>query len=323
MGDCLDSLSGASLFSCLDVQQGYWQLEMEERDKPKTAFVCRKGLYEYNTMPFGLSGAVATFQRCMELIMRGLQWSIVIIYLDDLIIHGKTFAEHLLHLDQVLGRLEGAGIKLKPSKCKLLQKQVTFLGHVVTEDGVKPDLGKVKAIREWPLPQCVRDVRSFLGFGSYYRRFIRDFSKRAHPMNRLLEAGQPFLWTEPCQNAFEDLKSALTGEEVMSFPQDDGLYILDCDASDFAVGAVLSQMQWCDKAKQTLERPIAYASKSLTKSQRRYCVTRRELLSCVTFTQMFKQYLLGRNFLLRSDHSSLRWIMSFKILKIKWRGGWK
>ncbi|MES9883969.1 MAG: reverse transcriptase family protein, partial [Sedimenticola sp.] len=208
--DCLDSLSGSSLFSCVDLQSGYWQVEVEESDKPKTAFVCRKGLYEYNTLPFGLSGAGATFQRCMELVMRGLQWLIVIIYLDDLIIHAKTFPEHLRRLDHVFTRLKAAGLKLKCSKCSLLQKEVGFLGHVVTEDGVKPDMSKVRAIQGWPVPKCVRDVRAFLGFGSYYRRFIRNFSTRASPMNRLLEAGRPFMWTDECQESFEDLKSVLT-----------------------------------------------------------------------------------------------------------------
>ncbi|MCG7870381.1 MAG: RNA-directed DNA polymerase, partial [Candidatus Thiodiazotropha taylori] len=292
--DCLEALGGSTLFSCLDLQSGYWQIEVDEADKQKTAFVCRKGLYEYNTMPFGLSGAPATFQRCMELVMRGLQWSDVIIYLDDLIIHAKSFEEHLRRLDQVFTRLGMAGLKLKSSKCNLLQREVVFLGHVVTEQGLKPDVSKIKCIKEWPVPKTLRDVRSFIGFCSYYRRFIRSFSQRAAPINKLLEAGQPFVWTENCQKSFEDLKSALTGNEVMAFPQDNELFIVDCDSSDTAIGGILSQMQWCDKSQKYEERPIVFASKSLTKPQRRYCVTRKELLAVVTFVQTFKQYLLGR-----------------------------
>ena len=312
MNDCLDALGEATLFSCLDLQAGYWQIEVEERDKPKTAFVCRGGLYEYNTMPFGLSGAPATFQRCMELVMRGIQWSVVIIYLDDLIIHAKSFAEHLERLDQVFSRLASAGLKLKSSKCNLLQREVVFLGHVISSAGLKPDMNKIKCIREWPVPKNVHDVRSFCGFCSYYRRFIKQFSQRAAPINRLLEAGQPFVWDEQCEKSFQDLKSALTGNEVMAFPQDNGLYVVDTDSSDFAIGGVLSQMQWCEKTQKYEERPIVFASKSLTKPQRNYCTTRKELLSVVIFVQMFKQYLLGRHFLIRSDNSSLRWLVSFK-----------
>ena len=247
MNDCLDALGGATLFSCLDLQSGYWQIENEEKDKEKTAFVCQKGLYEYNTMPFGLCGAPATFQRCMELVMRNLQWSIVIIYLDDLIIHAKSFSEHLERLDQVLSRLATSGLKLKSCKCHLLQQEVVFLGHVVSSEGLRPEMNKVKCIREWPVPKNVHDVRSFCGFCSYYRRFIKQFSKRAAPINRLLEAGRPFVWDEQCENSFKDLKSALTGNEVMSFPQENELYLVDVDSSDFAMGGVLSQMQWCEK----------------------------------------------------------------------------
>ena len=150
MHDCLDALMEATLFSCLDLQAGYWQIEVEERDKPKTAFVCRAGLYKYNAMPFGLSGAPATFQRCLELVMRGIQGSIVIIYLHDLIIHAKSFAEHLY---QVFSRLASAGLKLKSSKCNLLQHEVVFLGHVISSAVLKPDMNKVKCIREWPVPK--------------------------------------------------------------------------------------------------------------------------------------------------------------------------
>jgi len=312
ISDCLDSLGGSVYFSCLDILSAYYQIEMSEADRPKTAFISKYGLYEYNVMPMGLCNAPSTFQRCMELVMRGLQWEILLIYLDDLIVFSKTFDEHLERLDKVLSRLSEAGLKLKPSKCVLFKSEVSFLGHVVTEDGIKPQISKVECMQNWERPRDLTSLRSFLGFCSYYRRYIRSFSCRAQPLNRLLEAGQPFEWTAECQNSFDDLRTALTGEEVMAFPQDDGLFIVDCDASNYGIGCVLSQMQFSEHAKEFLERPIAYASKSLNKAQRRYCVTRRELLAVVTFVTMFKQYLLGRSFLIRSDHSSLRWLMSFK-----------
>lgn len=310
--DCLDCLSGAKIFSTLDLQSGYWQIEVKEKDRPKTAFVTRSGLYEYITMPFGLCNAPSTFERCMELVLKGLQWKTLLIYLDDVIILSSTFQEHIQRLDEVLQRLGNAGLKLKPSKCELFREEVLFLGHIITQDGVKPDPSKVSAVQNWPILKNVTDVRSFLGLCSYYRRFIAKFSTIAAPLNRLLEAGQTFEWTPDCQAAFENLKAALTGDEVMSYPSDDGLFIIDTDASDTGIGATLSQLQWCDRTKREEERPIAYASRSMTKTQRRYCTTRRELLAIVTFLQHFRHYLLGKQFLVRTDHSALRWIMSFR-----------
>ena len=312
INDCLDSLGGSVYFSCLDILSAYYQIEMDPNDSSKTAFISKYGLYEYNVMPFGLCNAPSTFQRCMELVMRGLQWEILLIYLDDLIVFSRTFDEHLERLDQVFTRLYEAGLKLKPSKCFLFKPEVSFLGHVVTKDGIRPQTSKVECMYSWERPRDLTSLRSFLGFCSYYRRYIRNFSRRAQPLNRLLEAGQPFEWTVECQKSFDDLRTALTGDEVMAFPQNDGLFILDCNASNFGIGCVLSQMQFNEQLQETIERPIAYASKSLNKAQRRYCVTRRELLAVVTFVTMFKQYLLGRSFLVRSDHSSLRWLMSFK-----------
>ncbi len=311
--DCLDCLSGAKLFSTLDLQSGYWQIEVSEADRPKTAFVSSKGaLYEYISMPFGLCGAPYTFQRCMELVMKGLQWKTLLIYLDDLILYSSSFGEHIERLEEVLQRLGDAGLKLKPSKCDLFKKEVLFLGHVVSQDGVKPDPKKIEAVQEWPIPKNITGVRSFLGFCSYYRRFIAGFATIASPLNRLLEAGQTFLWTDECQTAFDKLKEVLTSYEVMAYPNDEGQFILDTDASDFGVGAALSQVQWCEKSQCEVERPISYASRSLTKPQRRYCTTRKELLAVVTFMKQFRHYLLGRHFIVRTDHSALRWIMSFK-----------
>ena len=313
IADCLDCLHGAKLFSTLDLQAGYWQIEVKPEDRHKTAFVSsRYGHYEYVRMPFGLCNAPSTFERCMELVMKGLQWKTLLIYLDDLIIFSDSFDQHIERLDEVLTRLGEAGLKLKPSKCNLFQEEVVFLGHLITPEGVKPDKSKVEAVHAWPTPKNLTGVRAFLGLCSYYRRFIFQFAHIAHPLNRLLEAGQAFEWTEDCQIAFDTLKSKLTGDEVMAYPNDDGLYILDTDASNTGIGATLSQVQWCEKTNQDEERPIAYASRSMTKTQRKYCTTRRELLAVVTFTQQFRHYLLGRKFRIRTDHSALRWIISFR-----------
>ena len=310
--DCLDSLSGNSWYGLCDLTSAYHQLYVKEEDRPKTAFCTRAGLYEYITMPMGLCNAPSTFERCIELVMKGLQWQSLILYLDDCVTMA-TSAELLLErLDEVFRRLSAAGLKLKPSKCELFKREVTFLGHVVSEKGVKPDPRKVQCVVDWPIPRNTTDIRAFLGLCSYYRRFVQGFSTIASPMNSLLEAGQAFEWTSDCQNAFDTLKTILTSDPVMGYPKDEGLFILDTDASAKGIGVTLSQMQWCEETQQEVERPIAYASKSLTKVQRRYCVTRRELLAIVVFLQTFRHYLLGRAFLVRTDHSALRWVMSFK-----------
>ncbi|KAJ8037598.1 hypothetical protein HOLleu_18448 [Holothuria leucospilota] len=303
--DCLDGMAGAKLFSTIDLQSGYWQIEVKESDRPKTAIITRSGLYEYQTLPFGLCNAPSSFQRCMELVLRGLQWKVLLVYLDDIIVFSNNFDRHIENLDEVLGRLMEAGLKLKPSKCEFFKPEVSFLGHVVSADGIKTDPKKVEAVQNWAVPQNVTDVRSFIGFCSYYRRFIRNFASIASPLHRLLEAGRAFLWDSECQQAFDTLKSCLVGDTVMSYPNNDDNFILDTDASDKGIGATLSQMQWNEHRQCKEERPIAHA-------KRRYCTTKRELLAVVVFVNYFRHYLLGRKFVIRTDHSALRWLMSFK-----------
>ena len=310
--DCLDSMSGAKLFSTIDLQSGYWQIGVRECDRPKTAVVTRSGLYEYQTMPFGLCNAPGTFQRCMELVLRGLQWKTLLVYIDDVIVFSTSFEKHVEDLEEVLNRLAAAGLKLKPSKCEFFKSEVSFLGHVVTPEGIRTDPRKIEVVQEWAVPRNVTDVRSFLGFCSYYRRFIRNFADIAGPLHRLLEAERVFEWDSECQNAFETLKLRLVGDTVMSYPNNTDIFILDTDASDRAIGSTLAQMQWNEERQCKEERPIAYASKSLSKTQRSYCTTRRELLAVVVFVNYFRHYLLGRKFIVRTDHSALRWLMSFK-----------
>ena len=160
--DCLDYLNGSRYISSLDLQSGYWQIKMDEKDRAKTAFTSRHGLYEYPVMPFGLTNAPGTFQICMEIVFRGLQWKSVVIFLDDLILFNNSFDSHLENLNEVLGRLTKAGLKLKPSNCNLLQKEVVFLGHVVSASGIKPDPSKIEVVANWPVPQTVNDIRVLL-----------------------------------------------------------------------------------------------------------------------------------------------------------------
>ena len=214
--------------------------------------------------------------------------------------------ENLECLDEVLLRLEQSGLKLKPSKCQILQDKVVFLGHVVSEQGVLPNPKLVESVTDWLVPRCRREVQQFLGLANYYRRFVPGFSDVAVPLTRLTSKEVDFAWESDAQTAFDQLKQALCSAPVLSFPQEGGDFILDTDASAFGVCGVLQQLQHGE------EKVIAYGSKKLNRQQRRYCTTRRELLAIVVFLREFRNYLLGSPFLIRTDHSSLIWLLHFK-----------
>ena len=303
---CLDCLGSAKYFTTMDLQSGYWQLEVDPADRHKTAFTTKYGLFEYSKLPMGLCNAPSTFQRCMELILRGLQWKTVLIYLDDIIVFSPSIEEHLNQLADVFQLLSSAGLKLKPSKCNLLKQEVLFLGHIVSGSGVQPNPQLISTVKEWKVPVTVRQIQQFLGLCNYYRRFIYQFSDAASPLTRLTQKDTEFEWNAECQVAFDGLKAALCDAPILAYPRSNGLFILDTDASDVGIGGILSQIQDGE------ERVICFASKKLNKSQTRYCVTRRELLAVVVFIQEFRHHLLGQEFVLRTDHNSLRWIFSFK-----------
>ena len=219
---------------------------------------------------------------------------------------GRTFDEHYRRLEEVLERIHRSGLKLKPGKCHLFQTEVKFLGHKISDKGVSPDPDNIVKLVNWPAPRNVTEVRSFVGFATYYRRFVRNFANIAHPLTELTKKTMPFRWSEKCQDAFEILKKILIGPEIMAYPCQDGLYVLDTDASLVAIGAVLSQVQGDQ------EKVIAYGSKTLGKSEKNYCTTDRELLAIKFFLSYYKHYLLGRHFLVRTDHQPLRYLFSLK-----------
>ena len=304
--ESLDQLAGSTWFSCLDLNSGYWQVETDPQDKEKTAFTSRKGLFEFNVMPFGLCNAPATFERLMETVLAGLHWQICLIYLDDVIVSGKSFDDMVNNLRQIFERFQQAGLKLKPRKCTLFSKQVEFLGHVISEQGIKTDPKKTECIDKWPTPKNVHDVRAFLGLCGYYRKFVYSFSEIAKPLYKLTEKKTPFVWSDECSVAFEMLKDKLVQSPILAHPDFTKPFILDVDASEKCIGAVLSQ------ETEDGECVIAYGSRTLTQSERRYCVTRKELLALVNFVKFFRHYLYGKKFHVRTDHGSLRWLMNFK-----------
>lgn len=305
--DTLDALSGAAWFSTLDCKSGFWQVGMAEQDKHKTAFSVQGcGLWQFTVMPFGLCNAPATFERLMERVLAGLTWKQCLVYLDDIISYSKTFDEHLAHLHVIFTRIDKANLKLSPEKCVLFQKQVSFLGHLVSEDGVATDPRKIEDVKNWRTPRSVREVRSFLGLCSYYRKFVMCFSTIAKPLHKLTEKGTQLSWSEACETAFRELKLALTQAPILVYPKSEGLYILDTDASAVGLGAVLAQVQG------GAEKVISYYSHCLSKPERHYCVTRRELLAVICSVKHYHHYLFGRHFVIRSDHGALRWLTNFK-----------
>ena len=304
--DSLDALGGSRWFSTLDLASGYWQVELEEEARKKSAFVVRGGLYCWKVMPFGLSGAPATFERLMERVLAGLHWETLLVYLDDVIVYAKTVEDELSRLGTVFQRLREAGLKLKAKKCHLFKESVLYLGHVVSGNGISTDPEKVKAVEEWQTPACVKEVQSFLGLASYYRRFIAGFSNIARPLHRLTEKGQPFTWTDDCEAAFQDLKKRLVEAPILAYPDPEQEYILDTDASNYGIGAVLSQVQ------DGKEKVISYASRTLNKAERNYCTTRKELLAVVVFLKQFRQYIYGQRLTVRTDHGALRWLLNFR-----------
>jgi len=240
---CLDAMNGSCWFSTFDLSSGFHQVVLAPEDADKTAFITRRGMFRFRTMPFGLCNAVATFQRLMDLALAGLNFDICLVYLDDIILHSKTLEEHLQRLEKLLQRLQEVNLKLKPSKCSLMQKTVVFLGHVVSGDGIATDPEKIKLVEEWPTPTNLKQLRGFLGLTGYYRKFVKGYAHIAGPLNRLMKKDQLYEWIEDCQEAFGELKRAMTSPPVLALPNDQDTFVLDIDAAEGSIGAVLSQVQ--------------------------------------------------------------------------------
>lgn len=306
ISEILDQLGQSKYFSTLDLASGFHQILMDEKDAAKTAFSVPQGHYEFTRMPFGLKNAPATFQRLMNTALAGLQDIRCFVYLDDVVIYSHDLASHIENLELVFGRLRDFHLKLQPDKCEFLRREVGYLGHVITEEGVKPNPEKIEAVTKFPTPKCPKDIKSFLGLVSYYRRFIPEFSKIAKPLTHLLKKDIQFLWENQQQVAFDELKHKLTSAPVLIYPDFSKPFILTCDASNYAIGAVLSQ------GPKGQERPIAYASRTLNKSETNYNTTEKELLAVLFGCKTFRPYLYGRKFYIFTDHRPLTWLMNHK-----------
>ena len=305
--DLLDALHGAQWFSTLDLKSIYWQIPIQERNKEKTAFRTSSGqLYEFNQVLFGLCNAPATFSRLMDRVLSGLHWETCLFYLDDIIVFSSTWEEHLTPLRQVFQRLRHADLKLGAEKCTFAAKEVSYLGHRVTEEGLLPDLALLAAIPEIPPPKAATEVRSFLGLAGYYRQYVKNFAAIVGPLHALTRKDAVFHWSADCQTAFDRLKTLLTISLITAFPDFSQAFRLYTDASTAGLIAILVQVR---NGKELI---ICCASRPLNQAEKAYHATKLECLAIVWAVAKFRPYLMAMPFEVFTDHYALQWLKTMR-----------
>jgi len=306
--DLLDKLGRCQLFSILDLTNAFHQVELDETSIPKTAFSTDDGHYEFLRMPFGLKNAPPTFQRLMNNVLRGLQNEICLIYVDDILVYSSSLEEHITRLREVFKRLRKSNLKLQLDKIEFLRKEMGFLGHVITSEGVKPNPAKIQAITEFPIPKTRKEIKQFLGLLGYYRKFINNFAKITKPLTACLKKNTSIKHNDPeYQECFNTCKQLLTNAPILQYPDFEKEFQVTTDASDVALGAVLSQIN-----DRKADLPIAFASRTLNDSERKLSTIEKELLAILFALKTFRPYLYGRRFTLFTDHRPLQWLFSLK-----------
>lgn len=301
--EILDNLGKSVYFTTLDLKAGFHQIEMDHAHQPKTAFSTALGHFQFTRMPFGLKNAPATFQRAMNNILGEYIGTICFVYLDDIIIIGKNLKEHIQNLTKVLKRLAEFNLKIQLDKCEFMKRETEFLGHVITQEGIKPDPEKISKILDWKLPTNQKEIKQFLGLSGYYRRFIKDYAKIVKPMTKFLKKDETVnVNDESYKAAFSKLKQIIASDQILAYPDFKLPFILTTDASNYALGAVLSQIQ------NKVERPIAFASRTLTKCETNYSTIEKEALAIMWGIDKFKPYVYGNTFTLFTDHKPLQYI---------------
>lgn len=306
VNDMLEALDGAKFFSSIDAASGYLQVPLDEDSIPLTAFKCLEGFYEYVRMPFGLCNAPATFQRMMQNLLSARLYRGVLVYIDDILVYASSFEEHLEILKWVIEQLTEAGLFLNADKCRFGMKKVEFLGFVISEKGIHPDASKVEKIKTYPQPLNHTHLRAFIGLGSYYRRFIKNFAQVIACLNDLTTA-EDFVWKAEHQEAFSKVKEAISVEAVCHHPDFTRPFILDTDASEIGMGAILSQVDG-----DGLERIVAVDSRKFYKAESKWHIREKEALGIIWGLERYENILLGCKFGVRTDHSSLKWLQEAK-----------
>jgi len=307
MNGILDKLRSARYISTIDLSQAYFQIPLAKDSREITAFsVPGKGLYHFTRMPYGLTGAPATFQRLLDKLIGPEMEPHAFAYLDDIVVVTSTFEEHLEWLDRVLSRISAAELTINPEKCEFCRSQVRYLGFIVQRDGLTVDSDKVKPILEYPAPRNLKQLRRFLGMSSWYRRFVPQFATVSEPLTRLLKKNQRWEWGVEQEDAFEQIRARLLSAPTLSCPDFEVPFVLQTDASSVGLGAVLTQII------SDTENVIAFASRALSDPEKKYSVTEQECLAVVWAIKKFRPYLEGYQFTVITDHSSLRWLHHLK-----------
>src|SRR3954467_5213615 len=298
--EIFDRVQGAKVFSKIDLCSGYHQIRIQDQDIPKTAFRTRYGHYEFTVMPFGLTNAPATFQRLVNDVFRPLLDECVVVYIDDILIYSPDLESHRRHLQQVFDILRREKLYCKRSKCDFLKSSVEYLGHVISDQGIQVDPKKIESIRVWPTPRNLSELHSFLGLTNYYRRFINEYAKKTGPLNQLLRKDQEFRWTKDCDVAMKFLQEKLCQAPILVPADPTKPFEVTTDASDFAIGAVLSQEG----------KPVAFESRQMSPAEKNYAIHEKELLAIVHALKVWRHYLEGQEFNVITDHQSLRYLQT-------------
>ncbi|GJS57015.1 reverse transcriptase domain-containing protein [Tanacetum coccineum] len=311
MDQMLERLAGNEYYCFLDGFSGYFQIPIDPNDQEKTTFTCPYGTFAYRRMPFGLCNAPGTFQRCMMAIFHDMIEKTMEVFMDDFSVFGSSFSTCLTHLEKMLKRCEDTNLALNWEKSHFMVKEGIVLGHKISKSGIEVDRAKIDVIAKLPHPTTVKGVRSFLGHAGFYRRFIQNFSKIARPMTHLLEKETPFYFSKECIEAFNTLKKNLTEAPILIAPDWNEPFELMCDASDFALGAVLGQRH------EKHFRPIHYASKTMNEAESRYTTTEKEMLAVVYAFKKFRSYLVMNKCTVYTDHSALKYLFAKKDSKAR------
>lgn len=314
--ECLDSFGGARYYTKLDLLSGYWQVRVKEDDIPKTAFNTRHGKFEFLVMPFGLTNAPATFQSMMNRILHKYLFKSVVVYLDDIVIYSRTKEEHYNHVQEVLQALQDNDLYAHPDKCTFGAKEIVFCGHRVSQGKIRPMQDKIEIIKNWPMPSNVHEVRQFLGLASYYRRFIKDFARTAISLFDLLKEMdpaarkkkfRPIQWNAQCSVAFIELKRKLTSKPVLIQVDNNKPFLIETDASDFAIGYACYQ-----EDEQGVKHPVSFNGRKLQGAELNYPVHEKELLAIKEALRVYRHYIEGKRTVILTDHESLRYMETNK-----------